>query len=51
VRRRISPFEWLERAYARRDPGVSGIKVDPLLRPLHADPRWSVFPHKMGLAD
>jgi TolB-like protein/Tfp pilus assembly protein PilF len=44
-------FEWLERAYAQRDPGLSQMKPQPLLRSLHADPRWDVFLRKMGLAD
>jgi TolB-like protein/DNA-binding winged helix-turn-helix (wHTH) protein/Tfp pilus assembly protein PilF len=44
-------FEWLERAYAQRDGGLSELKTRPLLRPLHADPRWDVFLRKMGLAD
>jgi tetratricopeptide (TPR) repeat protein len=44
-------FEWLERAYAQHDSGLSETKIQPLLRSLHADPRWSVFIHKMGLAD
>jgi tetratricopeptide (TPR) repeat protein len=46
-----SAFEWLERAYVQRDPGVTWTKVDPLLRSLHADPRWGVFMRKMKLAD
>jgi len=44
-------FEWLERAYAQRDSGLSDTKVQPWLHPLHADPRWGVFLRKMGLAD
>jgi TolB-like protein len=44
-------FEWLERAYAQRDGGLSEMKTRPLLRPLHADPRWDGFLRKMGLAD
>ena len=44
-------FEWLERAYAQRDPGLAYVKPDPLFRGLHADPRWHVFIAKMGLAD
>jgi tetratricopeptide (TPR) repeat protein len=44
-------FEWLERAYAQRDSGVAWTKIDPLLRPLHVDPRWNVFLRKIGLAD
>lgn len=44
-------FDWLERAYVQRDPGLSTMKSDPLLRSLHADPRWNAFLCKMGLAD
>ena len=44
-------FEWLERAYVQRDAGAAWTKVDPYLRPLHADPRWEAFLRKMGLAD
>jgi hypothetical protein len=42
-------FEWLERAYAQRDPGLVQMKMNPRLRPLHGDPRWGVFLTKMGL--
>jgi len=44
-------FEWLERAYAQRDPGLSEVKSQPLLRSLHADSRWDAFLTRMGLAD
>jgi tetratricopeptide (TPR) repeat protein len=44
-------FEWLERAHVKRDPGLAEMKFQSVLRPLHADPRWGVFLHKMGLAD
>ena len=44
-------FEWLERAYAQRDPGVCITKVDTLLRSLVGDPRWQLFLKKVGLAD
>jgi hypothetical protein len=40
----------MERAYAQHDPGLISMKVDPLLRSLHADPRWQPFLEKMGLA-
>ena len=36
-------FEWLSRAYAQRDGGLVDIKVDPLLRSLHADPRHAAL--------
>ncbi|HEY6572758.1 MAG TPA: tetratricopeptide repeat protein, partial [Candidatus Eisenbacteria bacterium] len=44
-------YRWLDRAYAQRDPGLSYLKPDPLLRPLHADPRWPVLLAKVGLAE
>jgi TolB-like protein/Tfp pilus assembly protein PilF len=44
-------FEWLERAHRQRDPGLCGLRKDPLLVNLHADPRWDAFLHTMGLAD
>jgi TolB-like protein/Tfp pilus assembly protein PilF len=43
-------FEWLERAYAQRDAGLASLKIDPLLRGLHADPRWRPWLEKMRLA-
>jgi hypothetical protein len=44
-------FEWLETAYAQRDPGVVHTAVDEFLRPLRADPRWLPFLRRLGLAD
>jgi TolB-like protein/class 3 adenylate cyclase/Flp pilus assembly protein TadD len=44
-------FQWLERAYAQHDPGLSGSKSNALLRSLHGDPRWQPFLEKMRLAD
>ena len=44
-------LEWLERAYAQRDAGLSEMKSQPLLRSLHSDLRWGAFLRKMGLAD
>jgi len=44
-------FDWLERAYQQRDSGLALLKPEPLLRPLHADPRWGALLTKMGLAD
>ncbi len=43
-------FEWLERAYEARDPGLAHTGTDPLLVPLHGDARWPAFVKKMGLA-
>jgi TolB-like protein/class 3 adenylate cyclase/lipoprotein NlpI len=44
-------FEWLEKAYVQRDPGVVYSAVDGLLQPLHPDPRWHPFLQKLGLGD
>jgi tetratricopeptide (TPR) repeat protein len=42
-------FEWLDRAYAQRDSGLVGTKVDPLLQSLHNDPRYAAFLKKLNL--
>jgi TolB-like protein/class 3 adenylate cyclase/Tfp pilus assembly protein PilF len=42
-------FEWLERAYQQRDPGVVYAATDPMLRAMHADPRWPPFVQRLGL--
>jgi len=48
--RNDTAFEWLERAAAAHDSGLTFARVDPLLRNLHADPRWSRFLRRNGLA-
>jgi hypothetical protein len=42
-------FEWLDRAYAKRDDSLIFTKVDPLLRSLHNDPRFSALLKKLNL--
>jgi len=42
-------FEWLDQAYAQRDSGLIGTKVDPLLKSLHNDPRYGAFLKKLNL--
>jgi len=44
-------FEWLERSYAQRDPGLPEMKSNPRFRSLRTDPRWNAFLEKMGLQD
>jgi len=44
-------FEWLETAYAQRDPGIVHTAVDEFMQSLHADPRWLPFLRRLGLAD
>jgi serine/threonine protein kinase/TolB-like protein len=42
-------FEWLERAYTLRDPGLCEMKGDPLLKSLERDPRYAALLNKMRL--
>jgi serine/threonine protein kinase/Flp pilus assembly protein TadD len=42
-------FEWLDKAYARRDTGVSDVKVDPLLNNIRSDTRYAAFLNRMRL--
>jgi TolB-like protein/DNA-binding winged helix-turn-helix (wHTH) protein/Flp pilus assembly protein TadD len=42
-------FEWLERAYEQRDPGLPEIKSNPLFKNLYHDPRYAAFLKKMRL--
>ncbi len=42
-------FEWLERARATHDPGVSEIMIDPFLRTYKDDPRFIAFAQKVGV--
>jgi tetratricopeptide (TPR) repeat protein len=42
-------FSWLERAYRQRDAGLTVVKIDPLLRRLHGDPRFQALLVKMKL--
>lgn len=42
-------FEWLDRALANRDPGITFLLYDPLLLTLRHDPRLDMFCRKVGL--
>jgi TolB-like protein/DNA-binding winged helix-turn-helix (wHTH) protein len=42
-------FEWLDRAYDQHDPGLTYLKVDPVLDPLRSDPRFDKLVHRVGL--
>jgi len=44
-------FEWLNRAYAQRDSGLTGIAYDPLLLALKPDPRYAALLKKLDLGD
>jgi serine/threonine-protein kinase len=42
-------FEWLERAWSNRDPGISYLLYDPFLTAYRHDPRFAAFCGKVGL--
>jgi TolB-like protein/DNA-binding winged helix-turn-helix (wHTH) protein len=42
-------FEWLDQALAQREGNVIGTRIDPLLKNLHNDPRYTAFLKKMQL--
>ena len=44
-------FEWLDKAYAERDMGIIGLKVDPAFKNLHGDPRFAALLRRMGLPE
>ncbi|MEM7220733.1 MAG: winged helix-turn-helix domain-containing protein [Pseudomonadota bacterium] len=43
-------LDWLERAYAQRDPGVSEVLSTPSLKGLYAEPRFATFIGRLGLS-
>jgi tetratricopeptide (TPR) repeat protein len=43
-------FEWLDKAVAQQDAGLSEIASNPLFANLHDDPRWLPFLRKVGKA-
>jgi serine/threonine protein kinase/Tfp pilus assembly protein PilF len=42
-------FDWLERAYEARDPGIALAKTSTSLQGLHGDPRWAALLRRIGL--
>jgi tetratricopeptide (TPR) repeat protein len=44
-------FVWLDRAYRQRDVSLPVVGVDPLLKNLHPDPRFTAFLRKMKLPE
>ncbi len=42
-------FEWLQRSYLQRDPGLNQLKLDPMLKSLRADARFSDLLKKLRL--
>jgi len=43
-------FEWLDKAVAYHDPGLSEIVTENLFDKIHSDPRWLPFLRKIGKA-
>ena len=44
-------FEWLDRAVAQRDPGVSALIGNPLFENLLEDPRWPALLKRLGFPE
>jgi TolB-like protein/tetratricopeptide (TPR) repeat protein len=42
-------FQWLDRAWKARDPGISNLPFDPLILRYRNDPRFAAFCKKAGL--
>jgi TolB-like protein/Tfp pilus assembly protein PilF len=42
-------FEWLDRAWANRDPGIGRLLTDPFILYYKDDPRFAAFCRKVGL--
>jgi len=47
---RARALDWLEKAYAERDPGMAFIGCSPIYDPLRAEPRFQALLRKMNLA-
>jgi len=49
--KKIKSVEWLERAYRdRAGVDIAFIKIDPMLDPLHGDPRFDALVQKIFAA-
>jgi TolB-like protein/DNA-binding winged helix-turn-helix (wHTH) protein len=46
---RDEAFKWLDRAYSQHDGGLIFLKIDPLLKNLRSDPRYTAFLNKLHL--
>jgi TolB-like protein/Flp pilus assembly protein TadD len=44
-------FEWLEKALAGEDAGLTQINTEPIIRNLYSDPRWEPFMQRIGMSD
>jgi serine/threonine-protein kinase len=46
---RARALDWLETAYAERDPQMLYIGINPIFDPLRAEPRFQALVKTMGL--
>ena len=46
-----SSFEWLEKAYQNHELHVMWLKIEPLFKPLHTDPRFEELLRKIGFPE
>ena len=47
---RDEAFKWLDRACAQHDGGLIFLKIDPLLKNFHSDPRYAALLKKLNLS-
>jgi hypothetical protein len=47
---RDNAFRWLNEAFDTHDPLLRFLKVEPLLNPLHSDPRFDSLLRRMNFA-
>jgi len=40
-------MDWFEKSFAKRQPDMNTIRFDPLLKPLHGDPRFEALAEKI----
>jgi TolB-like protein/Tfp pilus assembly protein PilF len=40
-------LDWLEKSFAKRQPDLNTLRFDPLLKPLHGDPRFEALAEKI----
>jgi adenylate cyclase len=43
-------FEWLEKSFKERGVFLVFLKLEPLLQPLHSDPRWGDLERRVGIS-
>jgi TolB-like protein/Tfp pilus assembly protein PilF len=43
-------FAWLEKAFADRSAFIMFLRLEPLMAPLHSDPRWSALERRAGIS-